>query len=66
MKFTLIFKTPAVLDQIPKQENPFDEDEPTEIQEAQMLVDKFVEFSEYIRVEFDTDKGIATVLPLRK
>ncbi len=61
MKFTLTFKTPDVLDQIEQQISYEDEVQ----EEATKFARKFMEFSEYIRVEFDTQKGTATVLPCK-
>ena len=53
MKVRLSFKTPDVLDQL-------DEDER---EAAEAVISKYVEYEEYIQVEFDTEKQTATVLP---
>lgn len=49
MIFSLTFKTPDVLDQL------------TGNKEAQDVADNFVEYGEYIYIDFDTDKDTATV-----
>lgn len=53
MKFTLSFKTPDVTDQL-------DEDQK---EEAETVLKKFLEYSEYVCVEFDTETMTATVVP---
>lgn len=77
MKFTLTFKSPDALDQVlnscPKcEEHPLyvedcsdcaNEDIREDIREA---AGKFVEYGEYITVEFDTNTGTAKVLPLNR
>jgi len=52
MKFILTFKTPDVEDQL----------EPEELKKVQSMLDKYVEYGEYLYVEFDTDKKTCTVL----
>jgi len=47
MKIQLSFKTNDVEDQL----------SPEELDEAKKVIDKFVEFGEYLRVEFDTETG---------
>ena len=47
MKIQLTFKTPDVEDQL----------SPEELEEARPLLDKFMEYGEYITVEFDTETG---------
>lgn len=59
MTFTITFKTPDAV-QVALEELPADAD----WESAQKVIDKFVEYNEYVRIEFDTDKGTATVLPL--
>jgi len=59
MKFTVTFKTPDAV-QHALDELPADAD----WESTQKVLDKFVEYNEYVRVEFDTEKGTATVLPL--
>ena len=55
MIFQLMFKTPDVTDQV---EVPEGEDK----EALQSIVAKWIEYGELIRVEFDTEKGTATVL----
>jgi len=57
MKFTLSFKTPDVLDQL--NEVIDDQDERDAAAET---AKKFLRYSEYISVEFDTDTETAAVL----
>ena len=56
MKFRLSFKTPDVMAQL-------DFDEVCQ-EAAKAVVDAYVEYDEYIRVEFDTVEGTATVVEL--
>jgi len=37
-----------------------------EVQELKEQLRKFVEYDEYVRIEFDTEAGTATVLPLKR
>jgi len=37
-----------------------------EVRELKDQLSKFIEYDEYVYIEFDTDAGTATVLPLRK
>ena len=53
MKFQLTFKTPDVLDQI---------DGPGKSSVCIKTAKKFIEYDEYINIEFDTDTGTAVVL----
>lgn len=53
-KFILFFKTNDVLDQIEDDEN---------VEENKDFARKFLEWDEYIRIEFDPKNGTATVLP---
>jgi hypothetical protein len=57
MKFTLSFKTPDVLNQLELRSGISGED----LEEAKALARKFLEYSEYIRVEFDTRTQTAVV-----
>lgn len=59
MKFTLSFKTPDVLDQL-------DEDitDLETLRLANQTVKKFVEYGEYITVQFDTETQSAVVREL--
>ena len=52
MKVQLSFKTPDVLDQL----------EDVEKEAASDLIDKYLEYEEYIYIEFDTTKKTVTVL----
>jgi len=69
MKFQLQFKTPDVLDQLDDQcgsyndKDKFVKDEQL-IEDCRMLARTFIEYGEYIKIEFDTDTGTVTVLPL--
>ena len=58
MKFTVTFKTPDAV-QYALEELPADAD----WEQAQAVIDKFVEYNEYVRVEFDTEAKTATVVP---
>lgn len=59
MKFTVTFKTPdAIADSLERLQD-------TEFQAAFDCAKKFVKYDELITVEFDTEKGTATVLPAR-
>ena len=60
MKLTLSFKTPGVLDEL-KEDNP--EMTADDERKAKALIEKYVEYDEYIYVEFDTDSQTAIVLP---
>lgn len=52
MKFTLSFKTPDVIDQLTGDQQ----------EEAEEVVKKFLQYSEYLTVEFDTKLKTATVI----
>ena len=60
MKFTVTFKTPDAV-QYALEELPADVD----WKEAQKVIDKYVEYNEYVRVEFDTSTGTAKVVPVK-
>lgn len=62
MKFTLTFKHPDVLDQIDEQFEGDDRD--TDRDAARSLAGKFLEYDEYIYIEFDTETGEARVKPV--
>ncbi len=70
MKFTLHFKTPDVLDQIssafgllPNEVDRNSEDMATvKIIEAENFAKEYIQYSEYIAVEFDTKAKTAVVL----
>lgn len=57
MKFTLNFKTPDVLDQLDSES--VDEDA---IEDMKAFARKFLQYSEYITIEFDTEAGTAEVV----
>jgi hypothetical protein len=70
VKFRLTFKTPnatdAIVDQLDAEYND-DSEEKQEMKEAmEDVAEKFVEYDEYVTIEFDTDGQSATVVPLRK
>ncbi len=54
MKFQLVFKTPDVLDYV--------DAEVMENQEALNLIEKYVKYSAYVTIEFDTELKTATVI----
>ena len=58
MIFRLSFKTPDVLDYTL-------EDYPEYQNEIKALAEKFIEYGECISIEFDTDAGTATVIPVK-
>jgi len=62
MKFTLSFKTPDVSDQL-KNEHP--EMSKDDERKAKALIKKYVEYDEYIYVEFDTENQTVTALPIK-
>jgi len=53
MKFSLSFKTPDVTDQIEGSED--------EIESAREFLERWLEYNEYVTIDFDTKKGTATV-----
>lgn len=62
MKFTVMFKDPDGVYESLKDAGVIDEDGTAKDEAAKALVDKFVEFDEYIYIEFDTDAGTVTIL----
>lgn len=60
MKFIATFKTPDAaryaLEDVPSEE----------MDAASQVVDKFVEFTEYVRIEFDTETQEARVIPVNE
>lgn len=71
MKFILTFKTPNALDQsivdsLPEAEGLDQEEQDKLWYEVETLAEKFVEYKEYITIEFDTKTGTATVIPLKR
>lgn len=80
MKFTITFKTPNAADdalaiaeaKIRSGENecycndcPVCEDRENVIDRAMALTRQFIEYDEYVRIEFDVDAGTATVLKVK-
>jgi hypothetical protein len=68
MKFKLTFKTPYVTDAIDDMADAdLNDGEEREalVESGKELARKFVEYDEYIVIEFDTEKQTATVLPVR-
>lgn len=61
MKFALTFKTPNVTDRLDELCETEDERN-----EAKEFASKFVEYDEYVLVEFDTETGTAVVNPLKR
>lgn len=59
MKFTVSFKTPDALDDVLVDYSHADHQVMREVGE------KFIQYGEYLNVEFDTEKQTATVLPVR-
>lgn len=59
MKFTVLFKTPDAVDY------SIDHLSYEEKVEAKEAAEKFIEYGEYVRIEFDTETKTATVLPVR-
>lgn len=57
MKFKVTFKTPDAV-QYALEELPAGSD----FESAQKVLDKFVEYNEYVRIEFDTETQTATVV----
>jgi hypothetical protein len=62
VKFTLSFKMPDVMDQLELSDAISEED----MEEAKALVGEFVEYGEYIRVEFDTRARTAIAMRLKR
>ncbi len=56
MKFQLSFKTPDVLDQLDEVLDPDDQEA------ARETARQYLQYGEYLRVEFDTDTETATVV----
>ena len=68
MKFQLTFKTPYVTDAIDDMadaDHNDGEERENLVETAKELARKFVEYDEYIRIEFDTETQTATVVPVR-
>jgi len=58
----------AVKESVENEFETADDDEKKELSESRLektwdKLEKFVQYQEYLRVEFDTDTGTATVLP---
>ena len=58
MKFTVTFKTPDVLEDLDRLEDISEEERAS----ADELVKQYVEYGEYVRIEFDTEAKTAKVL----
>lgn len=67
MKVTVTFKTPDAVDEAINEGGIVDEDE---IEKVRDVINKFVEYGEYVHIEFDinlnTGAGTATVLPVKE
>lgn len=59
MKFIVFFKTPDAVDYAVEDLSEEEQDI------AKQFARKFVEYGENLQVEFDTEKGTATVLPVK-
>jgi hypothetical protein len=57
MKFILSFKTPDVLDAALEEHND-------DCDAIEQTAEKFIKYGECISIEFDTEEGTATVLPV--
>lgn len=62
MKFTVMFKDPDGVYESLKDAGVINDDNTAKDPAAKALVDKFVEFDEYIYLEFDSEAGTVTVL----
>ncbi len=66
MKIKLTFKTPDVLDQLDRKiyydDDITDEELDEKIDEARSIISKWIEYSEYLTVEFDLENQTAKVL----
>lgn len=60
MKFTLTFKTPNATDAIDEASDADDDS----ISSLKLLVNKFVKYDEYVKIQFDTETQTAIVLPV--
>lgn len=58
MKFQVTFKTPDALHYALEDQAPIHQ------REMKELASKFIEYGEYLRVEFDSETGTATVVPI--
>lgn len=67
MKFTVTFKTPDAAYYEVKSivENEPDEDKQLELKESlHDFLEKFIKYGEVITIQFDTEAGTATVVPV--
>lgn len=62
MKFTVFFKTPDAAYYAMKDVRA--DGAEADVEAAEALMEKFIEYGENISVEFDTDTGTATVVKL--
>lgn len=53
MKFSLTFKTPGVINQL--------EEEQDELELAEEFLEQWLEYREYVTIDFDTEAGTAEV-----
>jgi len=58
MKVRVTFKMPDVMEQA------YEGLTQQEVNTVRRVAEKFIEYGEYVTVEFDTDKGTARVVPL--
>lgn len=67
MKFTITFKTPDALDSVLNEQDYCDAEEQEEKSEKILsIASKFIKYGEYVNIEFDTDAGTATVVPIKQ
>jgi hypothetical protein len=66
IKFEVTFKTAdAVEDAIVWRLGPVNPDEPDDLRgDMRRVAKRFVKYGEYVTVEFDTEAGTATVVPI--
>ena len=62
MKFSITFKTPDAVEEA-IYDHTYDDNKQ---EEMRALTDKFVRYGELITVEFDTETGTATVVPVKR
>lgn len=68
MKFTVTFKTPDAVESgieasLVYAEELSEEAKDSEMDKMKSLANRYVEYGEYVTLEFDTDKNSVTVLP---
>ena len=62
MKFTIMVKDPDGIYESLKDAGVINDDGTAANEEAKALVDKYVEYNEYVYLEVDTDAGTVTLL----